>query len=81
MLRKDGQGRKVLTLFHERTAWAKARMMMRWLSRKHQASFQFNQKDDKKLTISSQKLGDFQNACLETYAKAFKDPRFLRGFR
>jgi hypothetical protein len=81
ILMGDEQGRKVLTLFHERTAWAKARMMMRWLSEKHQASFQFNQKDDKKLTISSQKLGDFQRACLETYAKAFDDPRFLRGFR
>jgi len=81
MLRGDEQGRKVLTLFHERTAWAKARMMMRWLSRKHKTSFQFNQNDDKKLTISSKKLGDFQNACLATYAKAFDDPRFLRGFR
>jgi len=45
MLRGDEQGRKVLTLFHERTAWAKARMMMRWLSRKHKTSFQFNQQD------------------------------------
>jgi len=81
ILRGDEQGTKVLTLFHERTAWAKARMMMRWLSRKHKTSFQFNQNDDKKLTISSKKLGDFQNACLETYAKAFDDPRFLRGVR